>query len=455
MGATDTIVALSTPPGRSGIGVVRVSGPHALLIARQLINDDRFDPDANHAVLRTIFEPESGDALDSALVTWFRSPHSFTGEDIIEFSCHGSPVLLRRLVDAVLRLGARAADAGEFTLRAVRNGRINLAQAEAIRDLINARTDAAVRRAVRQMKGELSVRLQPLKEDLLEVIVRLESALEFVEDDLPDVVSEEIDSKLTNLITELGLLTSTFRTGRLLNEGLRVTLAGRPNVGKSSLFNSLIAQDRAIVTEIPGTTRDSLSETVDLNGIPVMLQDTAGVRRSEDRIESLGVERTRRAIADSDLVVVVLDGSQPFIAEDEDVLREVKDLTYVVAINKSDLGSLSQALPRNVPDAAQVSRVSAKTREGLDELKAAILAPFASNGAERNGVILTDARHFDVLQRALASVSISIDLLRQDASEELTLVGLHDALKFLGEITGETTPDDVLGIIFSTFCIGK
>jgi tRNA modification GTPase len=435
--------------------MIRLSGALSLKIVRALVDDASFAPEPNHATLRNIRDPETREILDSALVTYFKSPHSFTGEDVVELSCHGSPVLLRHLIDVILSLDARLAGPGEFTLRALSNGRLNLSQAEAVRDLINAQTKTAARQAVRQLKGELSARLQPIKETLLEIIVPLESSLEFVEDDLPEVAADNLRARLSGLVSQVGVLASTFRAGRLLKEGLKVTLAGRPNVGKSSVFNSLLTIDRAIVTDLPGTTRDSLSELVSLQGIPVLLTDTAGVRASSDKIESLGVERTRRAIADADMVVVVLDGSEPLTAEDEEVLTQVAESPHLIALNKSDLDSFRKDGLRWERIQVAVVAVSAKTGAGLDALRAAILEPFIARDTHETDFLITDARHFDLLRRAQDALSRSDALLRQRASEELVLVGLHDALRLLGQITGETTPDDILSQIFATFCIGK
>ncbi len=374
----------------------------------------------------------------------------------MELSCHGSPVLLRSLLDINLNLDARLAGPGEFTLRALANGRLNLSQAEAVRDLINAQTKAAVKQASRQLGGELSARLQPIKDTLLDLIVPLESSLEFVEDDLPEISINHIKTKLSGLIGDVEELASTFSTGRLLRDGLKVALIGRPNVGKSSLFNSLLALDRAIVTDIPGTTRDSLSEMISLQGVPVLLTDTAGVRASADEVETLGVERTRRAIADADMVVVLFDGSQPLNQEDTDVLREIEKSTYLVAFNKSDLASFEKnelEILDNRPTA--ILNVSARTGAGLDALRAAILEPFTEFDTNDTGLLITDTRHFDILKRTQTALDGSLALLEQRASEELILVGLYDGLRFVGEITGETTPDDVLSQIFATFCIGK
>jgi tRNA modification GTPase len=450
--AANTIVALSTPSGRSGIGVVRLSGARSLEIARTLVQDKSFSPEPNRATLKNIYDPQSAEVLDRALITYFKSPQSFTGEDVLELSCHGSPVLLRQLVDAILTLDARAAGPGEFTLRALSNNRLNLSQAEAVRDLINAQTNAAVHQAARQLKGELSARLQPIKDTLLEIIVPLESSLEFVEDDLPEIAIHQINENLNGLIYRVEELASTFRAGRLLRDGLRVTLAGRPNVGKSSLFNGLLLNDRAIVTDIPGTTRDSLSETISLEGVPVLLTDTAGVRSSADAIETLGVERTRRSMADADLVIVVLDGSQPITSDDEEVLAEVDNVPHLIAFNKSDLDSFRN---NGKMRGSQSVSVSAKSGAGLEELRAAILLPFMAGDAHDSGLLITDARHYDLLRRVQSSLTFSTDLLEQRASEELVLIGLYDALRYLGEITGETTSEDVLSQIFATFCIGK
>jgi tRNA modification GTPase len=452
---SDTIVALSTPPGRSGIGVIRLSGEGSLGYTRALLRDNSSTFEPNRVILKTLRDPESDEILDRALVTYFKAPHSFTGEDSVELSCHGSPFLLLRVIDALLHLGARAADPGEFTLRALSNGRMNLTQAEAVRDLIDAQTHAAVRQAARQLGGELSSRLQPIKDELIEIIVPLESALEFVEDDLPDVAFERIDDQLEALTQKLENLADTFRSGRLLKEGLKVALVGRPNAGKSSLFNRLLASERAIVTDIPGTTRDSLSEVLNIEGVPVLLTDTAGVRVAHDPIEHLGIERTRRAIADADLVVVVVDGSQPLSSEDDALFSDLGEQKYLIALNKADLDSFDAAPISESSKALRNISISAKTGAGLDEILRAILEPFNTVGAQDEGFLITNARHFDLLRRALEALLPSREALRQRASEDLILVGLYDALRFLGEITGETTPEHILSNIFASFCIGK
>jgi tRNA modification GTPase len=456
--ANDTIVALSTPSGRSGIGVIRISGDDSLRILRSLIAAESYNPTPHLLGLKSLIDPNNGETLDESLVCFFKGPHSFTGEDVVELHCHGSPVLLRTIIDLVLILGARLADPGEFSLRAVMNGRLRLTEAEAIRDLIDAQTDTALRQATRQLKGEISNRLRPAKEKLLEIIVQLESSLEFVEDDLPAIASQLIVETLEELQQDLSRLRSTFGTGRLLRDGIRVVLVGRPNVGKSSVFNVLVGHERAIVTEIAGTTRDTLSESIGVDGIPVLLIDTAGIRTSKDEIESIGVARARREAADADLLIVVVDGSESLADEDRSVLAEVSAARHIVVLNKNDLPSFSATRfysEAAAPICSEVVSLSAKSEAGLESLRTAILKPFATGSAKNEGLLITNARHHDLLGRAIAAIASSEQLLRERASEELVLVGLHNALRHLGEITGETTTEEILGQIFSTFCIGK
>jgi len=449
----DTIVAIATSPGRSAIGVVRLSGPASMSIARELIGEESFSPEARKVLLKNVVTA-SGEVLDSVLITYFESPHSFTGEDMIEISCHGSPLILRRVLDRAQSCGARLAEAGEFTLRACRNGKLNLSQAEAIRDLIDARTEVALAQATRQLNGELSNRLRPAKERLIRTIVVLESALEFVEDDLPEFQWEEIKSDVAATLHEVATLAATFERGRMVRDGISATLIGRPNTGKSSLFNSLLGHDRAIVTELPGTTRDTISETLTLGGVPVSLTDTAGIREAADRIEEIGVARTHRASADADMLIVVLDSSEELADEDLKIIANAQRAKHLIAVNKIDLQSPSATMA-TVQNGSQVVYVSALTGEGLDELRAAILNQFGKVEGDTAGFLITDSRHYDLLVRATRSLEEALKSIEDRAPEEIALVGLHNALRFLGEITGETTSEDILSQIFSTFCIGK
>ena len=451
----DTIVALATPPGRSALGVIRLSGPGSLAIARSLIVDREFRPKHASVSLRNIRNLLTGESIDQALLTYFETPHSFTGEDVVEISCHGSPVILREVIDSVLKLGARLAGPGEFTLRALSNGKINLSQAEAVRDLVNAQTDAAARQAVRQLSGELSKRLEPIKEGLLRLIVLLESAIEFVEDDLPLIQRRQIDERLDQLISEVARLASTFGSGHLLRDGLKVAIVGPPNAGKSTVFNRLLMYDRAIVTDIAGTTRDTLSETVNIDGVPVVLIDTAGIRESVNVVESIGLERTKQAMADADLLLVVLDGSLRITAEDIELLQLTSERLRLIALNKSDLPTFRNEFGESTNGSSRVIEISAKQELGLRDLRAAIINPFHSFDTNEVGLLITDARHYDLLCRTRDELESSRGLMSEGSGEELVLIGLHNGLRLLGAITGETTAEDVLSQIFATFCIGK
>ena len=459
---SQTIVALATPFGRSGIGVVRLSGSDALAYVRRLCGGGDVGLVPRKASLRTIVDLKTGEPVDHAVVTYFKAPHSFTGEDVVEISCHGSPVLLRQVIDTCLSLGARMAEPGEFTLRALANGRMNLAEAEAVRDLIDAQTTASARQAVRQLRGEFSNTLQPIKDKLLDLIVVLESALEFVEDDIPEFQTKSVKTRLAELVDEIGKLAETFQAGKLIREGLRVALVGRPNVGKYSLFNALLGSERAIVTEIAGTTRDQIHERFVVENVPISLIDTAGLRETADTVESIGVERSKAAMTDADLVIVMLDASDEITPEDHEILESVIELNYIVVVNKIDKepsydvdrliagehSKLAYLRPKVTP-------LSAKTGDGLDELRHAIIRPFSPEDVTTAGFLVTDARHHDLLVRAKDEIEQSILQLNEKMSEEIVLVGLHNALRYLGQITGETTTEDMLSRIFSTFCIGK
>jgi len=458
----DTIVALATPLGRSGIGVIRLSGDDPLNIVRSIVNDKEFTPVPRQAILQQLYTTDGAAVIDRALVTYFRTPHSFTGEDVVEISCHGSPVLLRLVIDECLSLGARMAEPGEFSLRALAHGRMDLTEAEAIRDLIDAQTIAAARQAVRQMSGEFSHQLQPIKDELLDVIVFLESALEFVEDDLPEFQTESLGLRLRAVADSVAAMAATYRAGHLVREGIRVAIVGRPNVGKSSLFNALVGDDRAIVTEIPGTTRDQIRERFIVENIPVSLVDTAGLRETADTVEKIGVERARRTMIDADLVMAVVDVTDDDIEDDLEILESVAAMRHVIVLNKIDkadaksVEAFRNRLFENMSsDQLQHVAISAKSGSGLDSLKSALIKPFSPSDMNLDGFLVSDARHYDLLRRAHDEVITSADLLRSGTSEEIVLVGLHNGLRFLGEITGETTTEDMLTRIFSTFCIGK
>jgi tRNA modification GTPase len=447
-----TIVALSTPRGRGAIGIIRLSGPLSLAIAHTLTGDTSgFEP--RQATLAHVRDPKSQAGLDEVIVTYFKSPHSLTGEDVVEVACHGSPAVVRQIIDWSLDLGARLAGPGEFTLRAVANGKINLAEAEAIRDLIESQTEAAAKQAALQLNGELSKMLEPLKKGVVDVIVILESALEFVEDDLPPTQVDALLDQLRDVGKRLEVLSSSYTKGHLLNDGVKVAITGPPNVGKSSLFNMLVARERAIVTGVPGTTRDTLTEAIDIGGIPVVLTDTAGLRDTSDDIEALGIARTHQAMSDADLVLLVLDGSKRLGPAENELISRSRGTHRLLVMNKCDLPGYS--LPAGEVVQSECIRISARTGEGLQDLHAAILEVFDGRSVESDGLLITNARHHELLCRAKREVDSAVELLSERRSEELVLAPLHNSLKYLGEITGETTTEDILSQIFATFCIGK
>lgn len=445
----DTIVAVSTPPGRGGLGIVRLSGPECRAIAGRMLRFARPPAWRPWSIMPASLPDRNGQVVDQVLVSFFAAPRSYTAEDVVEISCHGSPVVLRYCVERACELGARLAEPGEFTLRAFVNGRIDLPRAEAVRDLIEARTLYQARIAAQQAEGSVSLRLAPLKAQLLDLIALLEAGIDFAEDEVPVATTEEILARLDPVIQATGELASSFAYGRLVHDGLMLAIVGRPNVGKSSLFNRLLEQDRAIVTDIPGTTRDLVSEAASLEGIPVKLVDTAGVRRGEDPVERLGVERTFRAMADADLTLVVVDLSQPFEQGDRELLERARAQgRYLLVGNKADL-------PRVAAPEEPHLAVSALTGEGIAELRRAIVATITPGGLDAAPPgFITNVRHEGLLRGALEA----LERARRAAGEvphEMLLIDLYAAVQALDELTGATTAEDILSRIFSTFCIGK
>jgi tRNA modification GTPase len=440
---SDTIVAISTPLARSGIGVVRLSGADARSIAERIL---RFP--GQHiwkpwtAALGALID-EEGSTVDQVVATFYAAPRSYTAEDLVEISCHGAPVVLRYCVERAVLAGARPAEPGEFTLRGYLNGRIDLPQAEAVRDLIDATTIYQARIAAQQVEGSVSRRIAPLKEQLLELISLLEAGIDFAEDDIDVASNQEILRRLTPVEEGLDQLARTFAYGRLVHEGFSLAIVGRPNVGKSSLFNRLVEQDRAIVTEIPGTTRDTISETASLNGIPVRFIDTAGIRTGEDRVEQLGIERSYQAMADADLTLVVLDASEPLTNQDELLLSRAA--RRILVANKIDVG-------RHIPQDALA--VSALTGQGIEGLRRAIVEAIAPE-VEREAGFITSLRHEGLLRESLKALAAAREAVANRIPHEMLLIDLYSALRPIDAITGATTADDILNRIFSTFCIGK
>lgn len=457
----DTIAAISTAVGEGGIGIVRVSGQNALEVVEKIIREKSGEPlskrKSRTMFLAMVIDPADGVQVDEVLVSVMRAPNTYTREDIVEINCHGGIIPLRKTLSLVLKAGARAAEPGEFTKRAFLNGRIDLAQAEAVIDAIKAKTDLALKSAVNQIEGGLSKEINTLAEKVADVLTQIEAAVDFSDEDIEVtpynrliVVLGEVERKLEEVI-------KTSIAGQIIKEGIRTVIVGRPNVGKSSLLNALLKKERAIVTPVPGTTRDVIEEVVNVNGIPLVLKDTAGLREPEDEVEKIGVELTKRTIKTAEIALCVIDGSEELQPEDVSLLNEVNDTKAILVINKADLprakaiGELK--LPSNFVGRVEIS---ALTGAGMDELKLAIERSVLDGGIDISGTsIVTNARHEQLLKSALRGASEAVALINAEQPEEIIATVLNEILDDLGEITGEHIGEDVLGRIFSQFCIGK
>ena len=470
MNLDDTVVAIATPAGRGGIGVVRLAGPEAVSIAQPMLRlthtlepgravfGELVEPEAKNyvqaaAIHRAELDGASGARIDEVVVTYFQKPHSYTTDDIVEISAHGSPVVLRHIVEVALARGARLAEPGEFTMRAFLNGRIDLTQAEAVRDLIESQTLFQAKVAAQQLEGALSKRLQPMKQKLVELIALLEAGIDFAEDDISVLPPDQILKHIAEVQVPLAELAGSFAFGKIVHEGLTLAIVGRPNVGKSSLFNCLVERERAIVTATPGTTRDLVSETVALGGIPVKLVDTAGIRRALDEAESIGIRKSMEALADADIVLFVLDASEPLADEDRELLMHVEGRTAIAVQNKADLDGSELC---NFNSRLPVIRTSAVTGLGIPELRSEILRHIAGdNIPQAESGFLTNVRHQARVSDAMNGLEAAIEAVGNQVPHEMLLLDLYSALRPLDEITGATTTDDILNLIFSTFCIGK
>ena len=442
----DTIVAIATPPGRGGIGVVRLSGPDAAPIACRLTRRPAFVP--RQATLTTVSDPD-GRAIDQAIATHFPSPHSYTGDDVVELSAHGSPVVLEAIVRAAVAIGARLANPGEFTFRAYLHGRIDLVQAEAVRELIDAVTPLQARVAFDQLEGTLTSRLRGMDETLLDLIARLEASLDFPDEGYHFVTPADVARDLDGIVQALETLLADARRGKMIREGLTVAIVGRPNVGKSSLFNRLAGAARAIVTDVPGTTRDLLTERIDIAGVPFTVVDTAGQRQgAADAIEEEGIARARQAGAAADVTFVVLDRSQPLTSDDRILLDASSTSRRLVVASKRDLPAAWDA-----EDAGAIA-VSSLTDEGIGDLRSA-LARVIGLDVLRDRAPIANVRHVALLEHARDAVTRARDAAASGVPEEFVLADLHEARGRFDEITGARPQDEVLRRIFERFCIGK
>ena len=447
----DTIVAVATPAGRGAIGVVRLSGPRAHQILQQLVSGGTDAPRLARVCRVRVVDAAGRETRDDAVSLRFDSPHSYTGEDVVEISAHGNPLLLEGIVRAAMQAGARLAEPGEFTLRAFLNGKRDLPQAEAVGDLIAAATPAQARAAADQLHGTLTARIAEIDAQLFDLLARLEASLDFPDEGYHFVDAGAVADALSAVLQRIDALLADAARGRMLREGATVVIAGRPNVGKSSLFNALLGADRAIVTDVPGTTRDLVAERVDVEGLAITLVDTAGARMTLDPVEREGVARSEQARAASSLVLVVLDCSEPVTADDRRVLEGTRDRPRVIAKNKSDRGDRCGDVDAVTPAVA----VSATTGSGLPELRQTIVRALTASEPLRDTPAITNTRHVALLEDARAALERGRGAAAAMASEEFIVADLQQARERLDEIVGRRTSEDVLRHIFERFCIGK
>jgi tRNA modification GTPase len=471
----DTIAAISTPQGSGGLAVIRLSGPHSIVIADQIFKAKTrlTQAESHRAYFGKLIDPDSArygnqknsTFLDEVVITVFRAPRSYTREDVVEISCHGGQYHTQRILELLLKRGCRLADPGEFTLRAFLNGRLDLSQAEAVGDMIRAKTELSLRAARSQFQGFFSERIRALRQQLIDVCSLLELELDFAEEDVQFADRTEIQTKLASTILQVEEFLESYRRGKIIREGAKLVIVGKPNVGKSSLLNALLKEERAIVTEIPGTTRDVLEEQLSLGGVLFRVVDTAGVRSTEDRIEREGVNRTIKQLVDADVILFLFDGSQEFNHQDLEVIQQVLQVrsapdsqNFVAAINKIDLPLLidKREITERLPNSPLVE-ISAKDLIGFEQLEAVLLkVAIGKEGVVLDGEpVVTNLRQKNALERALSALKLASENLDRKLSTEFVALDLRNAMDCLGEIIGEVSTEEILGNIFSKFCIGK
>ena len=452
----DHIVALATAPGKSAIALIRLSGPNPRLLLKGVFRPASEEDLIPRRPTLGRIAGEGGEVLDQVLLTWFPAPASYTGEDVIEVSCHGSLLIVQRIIHRLLSQGARLSEPGEFTKRAFLSGKLDLVQAEAVRDLIESQTAFQARLAAEQLGGGLSRRLESVRAELVEILSHMETWLEFVEDEVTPEGKETLLGRQQKITRDLGQLAGGFELGRLVRAGIEVAITGSPNAGKSSIFNALLKNNRALVTAVPGTTRDAVSETISIEGLPARLVDTAGIREARDQVEELGIEKTREYLARADVILFVLDGNAAFGSGERGIWELVRERPTILVLNKQDLPQRLH-LPEELQhsDCQKVS-TSALRGEGMGHLMKALWREVTpETGVEKESFFLTNIRHYEAVREAIRWMKKGICAYQEGLSEEYPIYDFRKALESLGTITGETTVDDILDRIFSTFCIGK
>jgi tRNA modification GTPase len=456
----DTISVVSTAIGEAAVGIIRISGKDALPIGEKIFKAKSKkklgDYPVNTLAYGYVYD-ENDVVVDEVLAVFMKAPHSYTAEDVVEIQCHGGVSSLQEILRLTYKMGARPAEPGEFTKRAFLNGRLDLAQAEAVMDIIQSKSVAALKMATRQQKGELSHSIEAIRQQIMDIVVHLEAMIDYPEEDIEDITYENMGTNLKLVSGSISKLLGSAHTGKILRQGLRTAIVGRPNVGKSSLLNCLLAEERAIVSEIPGTTRDVIEEQLIIDGVPIVLSDTAGIRDTEDFVEKIGVEKSRKSFDDAELVIVVLDGSKPLTKEDRDILEMAKTKASVIIINKSDL-TLKVELNeiKDIFGEENIVLLSAKTTNGLDYFKQWLKKyVYGKSASSEEGAYVQNARHEQLLNEALIAIETAIDGVINHLTYDLMIIDLKEAMDALGKITGTTIEDEVINQIFSRFCLGK
>lgn len=458
--AEDTISAVITALGEGAVGIVRISGADALATAEKIFKSrsgKKLSEYQHHTLVYGHVTDADGTMVDEVLCVYMQAPHSYTAEDVVEIQSHGGIQPLKKILALTYQNGARPAEAGEFTKRAFLNGRIDLTQAEAVMDIIRSRSEASLKLAVRQQNGQLAQELRKLRSKMLDVVINLEAVIDYPEEDIEDVTFDTVAGSIANTAAGIENLLAHAHTGKILREGLRTAIVGRPNVGKSSLLNALLKEERAIVSEYAGTTRDVIEEQLLLDGVPLVLADTAGIRKTEDYVEQIGVEKSRRLLQDAELVICVVDGSEGLTAEDEEILQAASEKPCVIIVNKSDLEidtTLQQLQERFGID--KVMPLSARTNEGIDRFAAWLKNyVYGSEGTLSDGVYVQNARHEELLRQAMQSLQDAQRAAQERLPYDCIVIDVRNAIDLLGEITGDTVQDEIINEIFARFCIGK
>lgn len=456
----DTIAAISTPIGVGGIGIIRVSGKDAISIVDKIFkaaHKKSLKDISSHTITYGHIVSQSGKVLDEVLIMLMKGPKTFTREDVIEINCHGGPIPLNSVLMEVINAGARLADSGEFTKRAFLNGRIDLAQVEAIMDIIEAKTELSLSQAVGQLEGNLSKKIKEYQDTLIQIIARIEVSIDYPEYDDDEPITNDFEAELRDLLDELNELLKTADTGKMIRDGVKTAIVGRPNVGKSSLLNALLEENKAIVTDIPGTTRDVVEAYLNIDGIPFQLLDTAGIRETEDVVEQIGVERSKSSIEEADLVLMLIDAYAGLLDKDKEILTQVKGKHVIYVFNKNDLGSnITPEITQEYFSDGKIINISAKEQDGLKDLRSAMKeVVIKGNATVSNQATISNQRQKQALINAIKSLDKVIEAIEMGLPEDCLAIDLHDAFGHLGMIVGESLKEEIINQLFSRFCLGK